>query len=103
MTKLIHPAYFQIVKREGGAWYFRHGQIFYRGGDASLDVENREEQYGLTKKRVAIELFRINAGVAGYYLVDLKDRQYYYCGLSLDDVKSVLQDLGIGRDDPIAS
>lgn len=101
MPKLIHPAYFQIVKREGGAWYFRHGRIFYRGGDAFVDTENREEQYGLTKQKVAIELFRINAGRAGYYLVNLKNKQYHYCGLNLDDVKTVLQELGIGRADPV--
>ena len=102
MSKIVHPAYFQIVKREGTAWYFRYGKVFYRGKNTTMEIEHREQEYGLTKEKIAIELFRINAGRAGYYLVDLKDRKYYYCGLELEDVKNVLQSLGIGRPDPVA-
>ncbi|NHC34433.1 hypothetical protein [Scytonema millei] len=100
-TKLIHPAYYQIVRRIENAWEFRHGKIFYRSSDRAIDTANRELEYGLTKSKIVIELFRINGGRAGYYLVNLKDRSYYYCGLTLEDVKTILQQMGIGRPDPM--
>jgi hypothetical protein len=39
-----------------------------------------EQQFGLTAEQVIIELFRIDAGRQGYYLANLKDQRYYYCG-----------------------
>jgi len=54
-------------------------------------------------KKVAIALFRINGGRAGFYLVNLKARKYYYCGVCLSDVKLTLQSLGIGKPDLVES
>jgi len=59
-----------------------------------------EQQFGLTAEQVIIELFRIDAGRQGYYLANLKDQRYYYCGSNIEDVKNTLQSLGIGRADP---
>jgi hypothetical protein len=100
-TRIVYPAYYQIVRRIENVWEFRHGKIFYSPGSQSIDTASRELEYGLTKPKIAIELFRINGGRAGYYLVNLKDRSYYYCGLTLEDVKNTLQQLGIGRKDPL--
>ncbi len=33
----------------------------------------------------------------GYYLVNLAERKYYYCGETWEDVKAKFLDLGIGR------
>lgn len=99
--RIIHPAYYQIVRRTENAWDFRHGKVFYSSSSNLVDPANREREYGLTKSKIAIELFRINGGRSGYYLVNLKDRKYYYCGLNLEDVKNTLQQLGIGRPDPL--
>ncbi|MBE9017454.1 hypothetical protein IQ272_15175 [Chroococcidiopsidales cyanobacterium LEGE 13417] len=100
-TKLIHPAHYQIVRRIENTWEFRHGKIFYSSSNRSIDPANRELEYGLTKSKIAIELFRINGGRAGYYLVNLREQKYYYCGLALGDVRITLQQLGIGRPDPL--
>jgi hypothetical protein len=46
-------------------------------------------------------LFRINGGRQGYYIANIKDNKYYYCGVEWEGVKAKLQELGIGRPDPI--
>jgi hypothetical protein len=35
----------------------------------------------------------LTGGTAGYYLADLGDRQYYYCGLDLEGVDKRLSEL----------
>ena len=109
-NKLVYPAYYRIVKREirykGGCWCFSRSKIFYNplnlpieGGDFSqADVE---ALFGTTKAEVVTELFRINGGKLGYYLANLLDKQYYYCGGTIDDVRHTLQGLGIGRPEPM--
>lgn len=62
-------------------------------------LEHVERQYGLTEEQVIIELLGINGGKPGYYLANLRDKKYYYCGLLWSDVKTTLQELGIGRTD----
>ncbi|TBR56670.1 hypothetical protein B4U84_28835 [Westiellopsis prolifica IICB1] len=47
------------------------------------------------------ELFRINGGKQGYYIADIQDKKYYYCGTEWEDVKLKLGELGIGRPDPM--
>ena len=101
MFKFIYPAYFLTVECQGRSWAFTYGEVFYRGEKSTMQLEHREQEYGLTKEKIVIELFRIGAGKEGYYLVNLRDKKYYYCGVSLKDVKAVLQELGIGRLDPV--
>ncbi len=107
-TKLVYPACYRIVKREvtsiGGCWCFSRSKVFYNplnlpieGGDfRNADVE---ALFGTTKAEVMIELFRINGGKLGYYLANLLDKQYYYCGATRVHVRHTLQRLGIGRSD----
>ncbi|PMB08215.1 hypothetical protein CEN49_10605 [Fischerella thermalis CCMEE 5273] len=52
--------------------------------------------YGITKQQIAIELFRINGGKAGYYLANLRGKKFYYCGIEPGGVKNKLLELGIG-------
>lgn len=100
--KIVLPSHFLTVKRADQSWIFRYGQIFYRGEKATFsELIHREQEYGLTKEKIVIELFRIGAGREGYYLIDLRDRRYYYCGASLDDVNATLRLFGIGRVDPM--
>lgn len=51
-------------------------------------------------EEVAIELFRLNGGKAGYYIADIFEKKYYYCGTQWEDVKIKLRELGIGKQDP---
>ncbi len=109
-NKLIYPACYRIVRREirekGGCWCFSKSKVFYNplnlpieGGDFSQ--VNVEALFGITKAEVVTELFRINGGKLGYYLVNLLDKQYYYCGANREDVKVKLRELGVGTSDPM--
>jgi len=77
------------------------------GGNANplnLPVEGDIEwAFGTTKNKIVVELFRINMGKPGYYLADLLERKYYYCGVNREDVRTTLLSLGIGRVGPIKS
>ena len=98
------PIYYQIYRREGAGWFINDPiSMFYNPTDTPSKPEDLtyiEKQYGVTGYQVAIELFRINDGKPGYYLANLRDRKYYYCGDRWDDIRSTLQSLGIGRPDP---
>ncbi|MBD2603854.1 hypothetical protein H6G81_04725 [Scytonema hofmannii FACHB-248] len=99
-TSIIHPLHFQIIQRIGTTWYFKYGSVFYNRTDKSLPESNRERLFGITKNKIVIELFRINGGNSGYYLANLRDKKYYYCGDNWEDIKAKLQELGIGTDEP---
>jgi hypothetical protein len=63
-------------------------------------LEERLQRFELTPEKIMIEMFRINGGKAGYYLANLRKKTYYYCGLEWEDVKTKLQELGFGRNEP---
>ncbi len=100
-TSVVHPLHYLIVNRVGTTWYFKSGEVFYNHRHVEIQAERREERFGLSKSQVAIELFRINGGKPGYYIANLRDRKYYYCGTEVQDVKDKLLSLGIGRPDPV--
>jgi hypothetical protein len=104
MENLIHPLHYLIVRREGVTWYFKPGNhVFYnpRNVPVSLNLDDRLHRFGLTVSTVIIEMFRLNCGKPGYYLANLREKKFYYCGLDFDDVKAVFLSLGIGRQDPM--
>ncbi|MBD3882157.1 hypothetical protein IFO70_10340 [Phormidium tenue FACHB-886] len=104
MGSIIHPFYFRIIKRDSAGWRFREGKVFYNPRAQPLDpeqIESRDRDYGLSDVDIVVELFRINGGKAGYYLVNLRDRKYYYCGEDWESIRTTLRSLGIGRDDPM--
>lgn len=104
MTTLAHPLYYMIVKREGTSWHFKPGSgIFHnpRNVPTSLQLEDRLHRFKLKLSTVMVEMFRLNGGRAGYYLANLKDKKYYYCGLEWNDVRTKLLALGVGRQDPM--
>jgi len=106
MSSIVHPYHYLIVRREGSTWSFKSGgKVFYnpRNVPVSLELEDQLHRFGLTKSKVAIALFRLNGGRAGYYLANLREKKYYFCGDSLDDVRAVFIMLGIGKADPQAS
>lgn len=93
---VIHPDYIRIVERKPGGWLLKTGKMFYKRLPITVDFQDFELLYGISKQQVITELFRINGGASGYYLADLRHKQYYYCGLSAEDVKTKLRLLGIG-------
>lgn len=103
MTDLIYPMNYLIVEREGKNWHFQQGKVFYnrRNVPAPERMHDRLSYFELDAWTVINELFRINGGRAGYYIANLRERKYYYCGTTLDEVKAVFIMLGIGKPDPI--
>ena len=104
MTQLAHPLHYLIVKREGTTWYFKPGSTIFhnpKNVPVSLQLEDRLHRFGLSVSTAMIEMFRLDGGKPGYYLVNLRDKAYYYCGSSWDDVKAVFLSLGIGKEDPL--
>ncbi|MBE9178717.1 hypothetical protein IQ268_09105 [Oculatella sp. LEGE 06141] len=100
---LIHPIYYLIVRREGRTWHFSMGTPFYNPLNlpVAATMEDRLYCYHLTPAKVIIELFRINGGKPGYYLANLRKKSYYFCGENHSDIRQTLQQLGIGRPDPM--
>lgn len=100
---IVLPLHYLVIERRETTWYFKTGdRVFYnpRNVPVSLFLEDQLHRFGLTIPKIAIELFRINVGRSGYYLANLRSKQYYYCGLEWQDVKATLHQLGIGRLDP---
>lgn len=101
MVKIISPIYYRVIQKINNKWIFKTGnRVFYNPLNLPVSSENLEKWYGLTREKVVIELFRINGGKDGYYLANLKESRYYYCGIKDTDVKKILISLGIGREDP---
>lgn len=98
--RIITPYHYKVYERELGRWFERDVSVFYNNSGVPLNLSNIEQEFGLTPKEVIIELFRINGGKTGFYLANLRDRKYYYCGKNWEDIKTTLQSLGIGRPDP---
>jgi hypothetical protein len=101
MNAIIMPLQYEVIEKRPDNWYVKPSQVFYNPTGQPVNLNNREKKYGLTKTEIITELFKIKAGCLGFYLVDLKNRQYYYCGLSESDVQEQLMKLGIGRVDPM--
>ncbi len=91
---IFYPGYIQVIHRKPNGWFHTGGEIF-KLNDQEFDWINREKYFGLTKNQILKELFCRYQGKLGYYLVHLACREYYYCGLDLDDVQQKLWDLGI--------
>ncbi len=98
--KLVTPYHYKIYERDLGRWFDRKASVFYNCTGIPLDLSNTEQKFGLTVEQVIIELFRINGGKSGFYLANLRDHKYYYCGLNWEDIKPTLQSLGFGAPDP---
>jgi hypothetical protein len=95
---LIHPDYIRVIERKSGGWSFKKGTFFYkRLPIATVDLNDTEFMYNISKQQIVTELFRVNGGKAGFYLADLRHKRYYYCGLLVEDVQTTLLHLGIGR------
>ncbi|MBO3459963.1 hypothetical protein G7B40_040260 [Aetokthonos hydrillicola Thurmond2011] len=98
---IIHPVYWQIYIRKPDGWCCKTGAVFYNPNNQAVDPDNFCSLYNLTHEDVIIELFRRYHGKLGYYLANLRDKQYHYCGLEFKDVRTKFLELGIGRVDPI--
>ena len=103
MSTIIYPSHYRVFEFRSGRWTIKNIVPFSTFSGASVDYNDTTSIFGISEQSVVIKLFRTGAGKAGYYLANLRDKQYYYCGLTLDGVKATLIELGIGRADPVES
>lgn len=93
MSTVLYPSFFYILKKEGTKWL--------TGGSLLTSTQSRGlsgiEDFGITKRVLLLELKYINGGQPGYYVANVKDKKYYYCGEQWSDVKDTFFSLGIGR------
>lgn len=98
---IIRPVYYLIIERRGKIWAFREGETFVNWFNApDLEMEDLFSLFDTSMEKIAAELRRINGAKNGYYLADILDKKYYYCGSEWEDVKAKLKELRIGRPDP---
>ena len=94
-TTVIYPSYYRVVRCEGGRWYIK-GAKLCSSNHVPIGLSGAEV-YNTTSAQLLVSLFRVNGGRGGYYIANLRDKKYYYCGLSLEDVRVTFEHLGIGR------
>ncbi|MBD2690611.1 hypothetical protein [Anabaena catenula] len=99
-TTVFTPDYYRVFECREGKWFIKVGKLFYSKLPFAVDFNDFELLYGITKQQIIIELFRAGEGKSGYYLANLRGKQFYYCGIQPENVKFRLRKLGIGRDDP---
>lgn len=97
-TCVVMPIYYQVARRQGSSWAFIHGETFYNHYNLPrFSIEDTFTGFGTSLSFVAREFFRINGGKEGYYLANILEKKYYYCGENPHDVKAKLSELGIIR------
>lgn len=98
--KIIYPDYICIIEKTSSEWRIKQPQkLFWRSPNNTLPLyrKKREEAYGLDTKDLILPLFRKFVGKLGFYIVNMRERQYYYCGLTWQDVQEKLWEMGITR------
>ncbi len=99
---IIRPIYYRIIERRGRLWAFKEGEPFVNWFNApDLDMEDLFSLLDTSMEKIAAELRRINGAKQGYYIANIRDKKYYYCGTEWEDVKLKLRELEIGRPDPM--
>lgn len=79
----------------------RGSSVFNASGNSEqIDPYDIPGHFGLSLGKIKVELFRLNGGRDGFYLGNLYDRQYNYCGLEPEDVVAKLKEIGVIAHDP---
>ncbi len=98
--RIIYPDYICILEKTPTDWRIKEPtKVFWRSPDSKIPFRTtkREEFYGLTTKDLIFPLFRKYLGKLGFYLVNMREREYYYCGQTWQDVQEKLWEIGITR------
>ena len=98
--RIIYPDYICIVEKTPDEWRIKQPQkLFWRSPNSTVPVyrEKREEAYGLTTKDLILPLFKRYLGKLGFYIVNMRDHEYYYCGLTWQDIREKLWEIGITK------
>ena len=84
--QVVFPIYYQVYRRAfvlSDDFLLVKGKVVFNPKHDSKSltesrVNSRERWFGITKEEIKLSLFRINGGMEGWYLVDLKERKYWY-------------------------
>jgi len=99
---LAIPIHLLLVLKKPHCWtFYEPTEIFYNPTGEPVNLVDIWLDYGKTEEKIKIELFRLKAGKLGFYLADLRNDRYYYCGDRLKDVEQTLIDIGIRQKDPL--
>jgi hypothetical protein len=97
MSVIFTPGYIQVLEKTLDGWFQNQPKKVFNLSDRHFDSLNKEKYYGLTKTQIIAELFKRYQGKLGYYLVNLSEREFYYCGLTVRDLQNKLFELGINH------
>jgi hypothetical protein len=101
---IVYPVHYRLVVRRRDSWYFTKGDVFVNLFNIPvLEQKDLFACFGTNMKEVANKLKIINGGKEGFYIADILEQNYYYCGPQWEDVKDKLKELGIGRPDPVGN
>ncbi|MBW4511109.1 MAG: hypothetical protein KME64_32025 [Scytonematopsis contorta HA4267-MV1] len=100
---IVYPLCWRIIKRgvynDRLGWSFERRKVFVNLTDIptpeNFDSIDWEIFFRTSKATVVTELFRINGGKFGYYLANLIELKYYYCGATEDDLINKFVELGV--------
>ena len=76
-------AYYHIYHWREQGWFFCK---------LGHEIENQAWLHGLVPSRIVLEFFKLEKG-KGYYLVNLRDKKYYYCGINLASIWQKLREV----------
>lgn len=97
---VYYPVYIRLVLRLEDRWRFLKGEPFVNLYNCPrLSLDDLFACFGTSLDDVSCELDRVNNRQKGFYIADIKDKKYYFCGTQWLDVKSKLFDIGIGVKD----
>jgi hypothetical protein len=98
---IVAPVYYRVVRRCGTKWHFIKGESFYNPFNLPrLSLDDLFSSFGTSMRETVNQLRKINGGEEGFYIVDIMDKRYYYCGNLPSCIKDKLIELGIGRREP---
>jgi hypothetical protein len=99
-SSIVIPAYYRIFELRDNAWIAKTSEVFYNPSSLPFDTNDTESNFGISKRQVVLALHQQFNAQQGYYLADLIQQRYYYCGLVFDDTRKMLLSLGVGRLEP---
>jgi hypothetical protein len=99
-SSIVIPAYYRIFELRDNAWLAKTSEVFYNPSSLPFDANDTEANFGISKRQIVLALHQQFNAQQGYYVADLIQKRYYYCGLVFDDARKMLLSLGVGRLEP---
>lgn len=96
LMKVIYPYYWQIYQHIGSKWY-RLPANRVSNEPEKFVPQHIEKKFGFTEKEIIVNLFKINSGWQGYYIANLKEHKFFYCGTQWEDVNNTFQSFGVSH------